>query len=263
MYTDGWTEVAVQICFIQISPLTLTGNNHSPYSENERSLLAGGSMTQFDAFQETIDDAEAPRSRAERRDQQTHRILEAAKRCFVLCGFQGASMNQICTEAGMSPGALYRYFPSKEAIVEAICEAARQQDADIFAKILSSKDVVDGVVLGAMAHIRFVHDTNAAAMFAEIAAEAMRNPAVEATCDKNLDQVQRMFHGYLRAAWDRGEINPPVALEVLVPTMLAICHGMAVHNLPAHGVEFDQLEILLRSIMIGMLRPVSSADRSS
>ena len=70
-------------------------------------------------------------SRAERRDQQIQRILEAAKSCFVRSGFQGASMQEICAECGMSPGALYRYFPSKESIVEAICEAdrARRHDA--------------------------------------------------------------------------------------------------------------------------------------
>lgn len=51
-------------------------------------------------------------TRAERRDQQTQRILDAARACFVRHGFQGASMQQICAEAGMSPGALYRYFAS-------------------------------------------------------------------------------------------------------------------------------------------------------
>ena len=75
---------------------------------------------------------EQPLSRAERRDQQTQRILEAAKTCFVRSGFQGASMQQICAEAGMSPGALYRYFSSKEAIIEAICEADRAEDAKLF-----------------------------------------------------------------------------------------------------------------------------------
>ena len=65
-------------------------------SRSELELLAEG-------------DAHAP-SRAERRDQQIQRILEAAKACFLRFGFQGASMNQICAEVGMSPGALYRYF---------------------------------------------------------------------------------------------------------------------------------------------------------
>ena len=70
-------------------------------------------------------------TRAERRDQQTQRVLEAAKTCFVRSGFQGASMQEICAQADMSPGALYRYFPSKEAIIEAICAADRREDARV------------------------------------------------------------------------------------------------------------------------------------
>ena len=38
-------------------------------------------------------------------------------------------MQEICAEAGMSPGALYRYFPSKVAIIAAIAEAERAQPA--------------------------------------------------------------------------------------------------------------------------------------
>src|SRR3954463_12706981 len=54
-------------------------------------------------------------------------ILAAAQRCFVRSGFHGASMQDICTEAGMSPGNLYRYFPSKEAIIAAIAERDRAE----------------------------------------------------------------------------------------------------------------------------------------
>ena len=51
--------------------------------------------------------------RAQRREQQEARILDAAQKCFVRSGFQGASMQEICTEAEMSPGALYPLFPVK------------------------------------------------------------------------------------------------------------------------------------------------------
>jgi TetR/AcrR family transcriptional repressor of uid operon len=40
-------------------------------------------------------------------------ILAAAERCFVRSGFHQASMHEICIEAGMSPGNLYRYFPPR------------------------------------------------------------------------------------------------------------------------------------------------------
>ena len=47
-------------------------------------------------------------------------ILDAAERCFIRSGFHQASMQEICAEAKMSPGNLYRYFPSKEAIIAGI-----------------------------------------------------------------------------------------------------------------------------------------------
>jgi AcrR family transcriptional regulator len=196
-------------------------------------------------------------SRAERRDQQINRILEAAKVCFVRSGFQGASMQQICAEAGMSPGALYRYFRSKEAIIEAISEADRADDAKLFAAILSNPSVVDGVVQGAMAHIRHMHETNAAPLFAEICAESMRNEAVAAACAKNMDEVLDVFREYLGSAVVRGEIDPLVDIGSLLNTMMAMVHGIAANDLPARGVPYEKIELLVRSAVEALLRPTT------
>ena len=49
------------------------------------------------------------------------RILEAAERAFVRHGFHATTMQHVADELGMSAGNLYRYFPSKEAIVEGLC----------------------------------------------------------------------------------------------------------------------------------------------
>lgn len=194
-------------------------------------------------------------TRAERRDQQIRRVLEAAKKCFVSFGFQGASMQQICSEAGMSPGALYRYFSSKEAIIEAIAEADRAEDAKLFARVLQNPSVVDGVVEGAMAHMRHMHETNAAPLFAEICAESMRNDVVGVTCLESAENVQELFRGYLAGAIERGEIDPVVGLDALLPTLMAIAHGLALNDLPSLGVPFDKLEIMVRATVEGLLRP--------
>lgn len=194
-------------------------------------------------------------SRSERRDQQVQRVLEAAKSCFMRSGFNGASMQEICAEAEMSPGALYRYFPSKEAIVEAICEADRREDASCFDGMFNNPSVVDGVVEAAMHHIRHVHDTNKAPLFAEIRAESMRNPAIDLTCSRNMGEIGERFHKYLSAGVERGEIDPPVGFETLLPTIMAIGEGMALNDLPGRGVRMDELEILLRAMLEGMLRP--------
>lgn len=207
-------------------------------------------------------EAEEHLTRAERRDQQVQRILEAAQKCFVRSGFQGASMQQICAEAGMSPGALYRYFRSKEAIIEAICAADRAEDVKLFSRVLQNPNVVDGVVEGAMAHMRHMHETNAAPLFAEIYAESMRNDVVGVTCLENMELVQEMFHGYLARAVERGEINPVVELNVLLPTVMAFAHGMVLNDLPSLGVPFEKLEIVLRATVEGLLRPTGKSTAS-
>ena len=132
-------------------------------------------------------------TRAERRDQQIQRILEAAQTCFVRSGFQGASMQQICAECGMSPGALYRYFPSKEAIVAAICEADREDDMTCFGALRDATSAVDGLVDGAMAHITHTHNKGSAALFAEMRSESNRNATIRETVDSHKQEIAGMI----------------------------------------------------------------------
>lgn len=207
----------------------------------------------------TFAPAEAPAddapSRSERRDQQVQRILEAAKACFVRWGFQGASMHQICAEVGMSPGALYRYFPSKEAIIEAIAAADRKHDAEILAMIGGGESVLDGMMRAGMAHIRHIHDTGDAPLFMEIRAESMRNDAVLQACQACMSQVEGDFRRHLEAAIARGEIDPCLPIESLLPFLMAMGEGIGMNDLPALGVPLDHIETGLRAVLTALLRP--------
>ncbi len=197
-------------------------------------------------------------SRAERRDLQVQRIMDAAKICFVRSGFQGASMQQICAEAGMSPGALYRYFSSKESIVAAICEADREDDMTCFGSLRDASSAVDGIVDSAMAHIRHTHEKGSAALFIEMRSESMRNETIRETVNSHKREVAEMIVPLLAAAIERGEIDPPVDLDTLMATIMAIGEGLALNDLPLLGVPFDRLEIIVRAMVVGMLRPTKT-----
>src|ERR1700744_2635319 len=68
--------------------------------------------------------------------------LAAAEICIARDGFRGASTADICKEAGISPGHLYHYFPSKEAILSAMTEAGMEQGAGRFSEMMQSEDAV-------------------------------------------------------------------------------------------------------------------------
>lgn len=196
-------------------------------------------------------------TRAERRDQQIHRILEAAQTCFVRSGFQGASMQQICAECGMSPGALYRYFPSKEAIVAAICEADREDDMTCFGSLRDATSAVDGLVEGAMAHFIHTHEKGSAALFAEMRSESNRNATIRDTVDGHKQEVAGMIVPLVQGAIERGEIDPPVDLQTLMAVLMSVGEGVAINDLPARGIEIDKLEIAMRAMVVGLLRPTA------
>lgn len=58
-----------------------------------------------------------PRITDERRAARRLEIVAAARRCFARDGFHQTSMPDIAREAGLSTGAFYRYFTSKDDVV--------------------------------------------------------------------------------------------------------------------------------------------------
>src|SRR3954454_5040443 len=82
------------------------------------------------------------RANAQLQSDRRAGILEAAERCFSRSGFHKASMQDICAEAGMSAGNLYRYFRSKETIIAAIAEAERVRNSALFELLERAEDPV-------------------------------------------------------------------------------------------------------------------------
>jgi AcrR family transcriptional regulator len=59
----------------------------------------------------------------QQRSQETReRILDSALRVFADHGYDGASVTQICEHAGVSKGALYHHYPTKQAVFLALLE---------------------------------------------------------------------------------------------------------------------------------------------
>src|SRR5271170_1965319 len=81
------------------------------------------------------------------------RIVAAAERAFVRYGFHAATMQQVAEEAGMSAGNLYRYFRSKEAIVEELCVVDQAQRAEFFAAMSGRGDLFHAISASLREHV--------------------------------------------------------------------------------------------------------------
>jgi len=71
-----------------------------------------------------------PKISEERRAERREQILEGARRCFAEHGYEGATVAKLELEIGLSRGAIFNYFPSKEDLfVElAVRDTARMSE---------------------------------------------------------------------------------------------------------------------------------------
>jgi len=111
-------------------------------------------------------------------DRRAH-IVAAAERAFVRNGFHATTMQHVAEEAGMSAGNLYRYFPSKEALVEGLCAADQVQSAEIFAQMIQGGDLRTAMTAALRDHL-LCSPPEKSRMIVEVWAEAGRNPRVAA-----------------------------------------------------------------------------------
>lgn len=71
-----------------------------------------------------------PKISDERKAARREQILEGARRCFAESGYEGATVAKLEGEIGLSRGAIFNYFPSKEDLfIElAVRDSARMSD---------------------------------------------------------------------------------------------------------------------------------------
>jgi TetR/AcrR family transcriptional regulator, transcriptional repressor of aconitase len=111
-------------------------------------------------------------------DARRQQIIDAARARFASHGFARTSMADIVTESGLSTGAIYRYFTSKDEIVIAVCEQA----GDAFPAALSAE-----AVQGFLEHVQaLARETGHARLVAQIYAEAALSPALAAIVAQQL-----------------------------------------------------------------------------
>src|ERR1700733_3965446 len=151
-----------------------------------------------------------PRVRQAHLDARRAQIIDAARARFASHGFARTSMPDLVEASGLSIGAIYRYFASKDEIVTAICEqASRAFPAELTAPAVQEF----------LEHIRaMAREEGHARLVAQIYAEAAISPPLAALVQQQLadlrDAVAALLPGRQQADAAR-----------IAEAFVAVCHG--------------------------------------
>ena len=186
-------------------------------------------------------------------------ILAAAQTCFARAGFHQTSMQEICAEAGMSPGNLYRYFRSKEEIIAGIAERDRADAAEQFAAV-GNGNFFDGLAALAQHHL-VERSTEEVALCAEIMAESRRNPAVARIYQDMETDVRERFTTMLRSAAERGEIHN-IDFDGTVTVLFALADGLSWRRAVEPSFNAEAVMPIVLGMVRQLLNPATDNDNT-
>jgi AcrR family transcriptional regulator len=182
-------------------------------------------------------------------------ILDAAERCFARAGFHRTTMHDICREAGVSPGALYVYFDSKEALIAGICERERAEFGERLAALAAATDFL--AALRELGEHYFVHEpAHKHVMCIEIGLESTRNPRVGAI-HRGVDEfVAASFEKLFQRMKDEGRIAPDLEIPVLTQVFSIISDGLFWRRAVDPAFDGTVLVPATLKVLVGLLKPV-------
>jgi TetR/AcrR family transcriptional regulator, repressor for uid operon len=170
-------------------------------------------------------------------------------------------MQDICNAAGVSPGALYVYFDSKEALIEGLCERDRAEFAEQFVSVREAPDFFSA--LKSLAEHYFVEESRERSLFVvEMSTEATRNPRIAEIVSRVDKYCSEQFAQLFRRLQAEGRIRPVVDIEIAVQAFNVVGDGLFYRRAMQNDFDANAVMPALLILLRDLLRPVEAGAPS-
>ena len=146
------------------------------------------------------------------------RVLEAAKTVFSAGGAE-ASLEAVARGAGVGIGTLYRHFPTREALYEAVYRREVEQLAELAEQLRDEPSPVNALRRWLRSNVEFVATKKG--MSAALALAAQGSPALKSY---SLQRLSKAAGGLLDRAIAAKEIRSDISAEELIRALVGMCY---------------------------------------
>src|SRR6478735_10916558 len=182
----------------------------------------------------SVYDGIMPKVTEAHRESRREQILIAAWKCFSRKGFHSTSMADVIKEAGLSAGAVYLYFKSKDEIIVAV---GSQVFAGIQGRLAEfathepppSPAEIAGFLVRQPVLAREQAPADLFPLLLAVWSEATRNPALTEVADTILSGLRTLLTGMLER-WQQDVHQLPMPAVQLTPILLSLVQGFVVQN---------------------------------
>jgi AcrR family transcriptional regulator len=194
-------------------------------------------------------------------------ILDAAWSCFALKGYHQTTMQDICEESGLSPGAIYRYFDSKDDILRAINERSQvigrnvvEQARSLSGGPLDTLEVIGQAMLAVFDDPMFETTTR---INIEVWPEIIRSKSLRDNLRREITFWREVVAGLLAEAKKQGQLKPEVDPASLAALLICAWEGLRHYNLiDPENFKAERLIDLMRTLVADeLLLEADKAER--
>jgi AcrR family transcriptional regulator len=164
-------------------------------------------------------------------DDTRARIMDTAEALFRRLGYSKTAVADIAADLKMSPANVYRFFPSKNAIIEAICQRCLSECEERCWAVARSRgtaaDRIERMVIEILNYHRENHLVDQRVNDMVLAAIELSWGAIRA----HKEHMRGVFETILRDGIEQGEfdkVDPAETARLLMIALVHFCHPMLV-----------------------------------
>jgi AcrR family transcriptional regulator len=197
-----------------------------------------------------------PRLAEEARSERRQQLVDAGWRCVSRHGFRSLTVDDVCTQAGVSKGAFYLYFEQKRDLLLALLEddaATVDVTMDELARLrLSGVERLRRLVRAELAR---ADDPARLQLRADLWAEMSSDPEVRGRFADVVRRRRVMMRSWIDDAVQAGELVD-VPSNALAAILIALGDGLMLHaGLDAAGFRWANVKRALDAVLEGLTRP--------
>ncbi|WP_167473384.1 TetR/AcrR family transcriptional regulator [Nocardia arthritidis] len=193
-----------------------------------------------------------PRVSEEHLERRRQQILDAAQLCFTRKGFHETSMQDVFAESGLSAGAVYRYFKSKNELIAAIAAATADEvrdrlDTAINADPLPTPDELVRTMTEMI--IENSGPSGRIRLAPQAWALALVQPEANAFVGAAMTAIRGHWELYAERMRDQGWIAPDADTAAIAVTAVGMFPGFMLQHLILGDVDPDTIARGLRALL--------------
>ena len=167
-----------------------------------------------------MEDRSLTTARSQRADavRNRERVLEAAHAVFS-AGGPDASLEAVAKRAGVGIGTLYRHFPTREALFEAVYRREVEQLTDLAEQLKSEPEPVEALRHWLRSNVEFVATKKGMSAALALAANSASELAAYSR-----DRLTKAVGALLDRAIAAGEIRADISAEDILRALVGICY---------------------------------------